>query len=257
MGSLRLAVRFPLILLCIFVTLALMVAGGMFGAKRFNRKVMCASFAVGAVLIGLRIHTQGKLADARPLLLVSNHFSYIDLFAIGSTIPAAFTPKSEIAGWPIIGTLSKMAGCVFIDRRPSKTMEAKTVLEQSRATGEIICLFPEGTTNEGRKLLPFKSSFFSIAEKAEVAVQPLSIVYTQLNNKPLDTAGLPIVGWYGDALLFPHLVQFLRQKNADVTLVFHAPVMGSAFPSRKELAAYCQQQVERAYQTLLPQLFAA
>lgn len=247
MVLLRLWIRAPLVIACVLVTLLLMSAGGLLGARRFNRRIMCLSFLVGAWLFGLHVTTHGKLSPARPLLLVSNHFSYLDLFAIGSHIPASFTPKSEIASWPVIGMLCKMAGCRFIDRRTTKTMENKRALEQAREEGEIISLFPEGTTNEGHSILPFKSSFFSLAEQADITVQPLSIIYTHLNGKRVNADALPVIGWYGDALFFPHVVQFLKQRSAAVTLHFHPAVHGKDFASRKELALYCQKTVASAF----------
>lgn len=243
MGYLRLTLRLPLIVLCVLTTLLLMSLCSLFQAPRANRKIMCLAFNAGALVLGLRISTQGHLAKERPLLLVSNHFSYLDLFAIGSVVPAAFTPKSEIAGWPIIGKLCKMAGCLFIDRRPTQTLHNKKALEEAKASGDVISLFPEGTTNDGTLVLPFKSSFFSLAERKEVSVQPLTVVYTELNGRTLNTDALPIIGWYGDAYFFPHLVELMKQKHAAVRLVFHRPVSGSHFASRKELALYCHQKI--------------
>lgn len=255
MQYIRFIIKAPLVILCVLITLCAMSILGLLGLARFNRRIMCLSFAAGCVIVGLRVSVKGELSKQRPLLLVSNHFSYLDLFAIGKVVPAAFTPKSEIAGWPVIGTLCKMAGCVFIDRRPSKTLENKKLLEKAREGGEVISLFPEGTTNEGRSVLPFKSSFFSLADSGDVAVQPLSVVYTHFNGKPLDAAALPVVGWYGDAFFFPHIAAFLKHKSAHVTLVFHEAVKGNQFASRKELAHYCHQQIETPFIEMLPNLY--
>ncbi len=255
MQYIRFILKAPLVILCVLMTLCAMGICSLLGLRRLNRRIMCLSFATGCVIVGLRVSVKGALSAERPLLLVSNHFSYLDLFAIGKIVPAAFTPKSEIAGWPVIGTLCAMAGCVFIDRRPSKTLENKKLLEEARIGGEVISLFPEGTTNEGRSMLPFKSSFFSLADSGDVAVQPLSVVYTHFNGKPLDEAALPVVGWYGDAFFFPHIAAFLKHKSAHVTLVFHEAVTGSRFASRKELAQYCRQQIEKPFVEMLPNLY--
>ncbi len=254
---LRLYLRLPLVVLCILITLLLMSLCSLLRATQANRRIMCTAFKIGSLILGLRIRTQGHLSQDRPLLLISNHFSYLDLFAIGSVVPAAFTPKSEIASWPVIGTLCKMAGCLFIDRRASQTLQNKKSLDAAQARGDIISLFPEGTTNEGKAILPFKSSFFSLAEHADLTVQPLSVIYTHLNGQALDLAALPVVGWYGDAYFFPHLVDFLKQKNSDVLLAFHKPVNGRDFASRKELAAYCKQQVEAPFFVMQPEIFKA
>lgn len=256
MGALRLFIRAPLLVSVILTSLLLMTLGSLLKRPDINRAIVKTAFTLGSKLLGLRIHLQGKLSPKRPLLLVSNHFSYLDLFAIGSYVPAAFTPKSEIAGWPIIGPLCKMAGCLFIDRRASQTIENKRLLENARQRGEIISLFPEATTNEGFNVLPFKSSYFSLPMETDIAVQPMTVVYTNLNNAPVTRDGLPVIGWYGDMTFFPHLVQFLKQKNADVKLIFHPVVEGKSFPSRKELAYHCWEQISERYKAELPKLSA-
>jgi 1-acyl-sn-glycerol-3-phosphate acyltransferase len=214
--------------------------------RKVTRGIMRTAFVAGAWVWGIRIRTQGTLAEARPLMIVSNHFSYLDMFVLGSQVPAAFTPKREIRSWPVIGFMCKVSGCLFIDRRPASILANKTTLDKSVSDGDIISLFPEGTTNEGTALLPFKSSLFSIALERGMAVQPVSVAYTRLNGKPIDAATRPVVGWYGDALFFPHVITFLKQKHVDAEIVYHPPVRANDFASRKELALYCHDVIEKA-----------
>jgi len=214
-------------------------------AEKLNALMMQLSFYVGCLIWGVHVKVQGTLARERPLLMVSNHFSYLDVFALGGKIPARFTPKSEIASWPVIGFMCKITGCVFIDRRAAKTLHNKSALDYAMNQGSIISLFPEGTTNDGTALLPFKSSFFSLAEYKAVAVQPVSVVYTKLSGKKIDAGNRLLVGWYGDALFFPHVITFLQQRTVEVTLVFHDAVKGDAFESRKAIASYCRDVIEK------------
>jgi 1-acyl-sn-glycerol-3-phosphate acyltransferase len=244
-GTLRLLLRSAFTLACILLIILLMSITWCLGARRATRVIMQNAFRFGAPVWGIRIRTSGTLASSRPLIIVSNHFSYLDLFVLGSKIPAAFTPKSEVRSWPVIGFMCKVAGCLFIDRRPTKTLENKHLLERALATGDIISLFPEGTTNEGKGLLPFKSSFFSLAEQTGIEVQPLSVYYTQIDGRPITEADLPVVGWYGDSYFFPHMAQYLRHKGVDAVLVYHTPVRASDFASRKELARHCQSVIEQ------------
>lgn len=85
------------------------------GARRF---CSCLAFKGVNALFGIRVHLHGSLSPKRPLMLVSNHSSYVDIFVLGSRLPIAFTPKKEIASWPIIGYCCKLAGCVFVERTP-------------------------------------------------------------------------------------------------------------------------------------------
>ena len=77
-----------------------------------------------------------------------------------------------------------------------------------------------------------------------IPVQPASIFYTKLNGRAVTQADYPSIGWYGEALFFPHLMHFLKQESLEATLVFHAPVTPSQFASRKELALYCRGIIE-------------
>ncbi|MEI7669302.1 MAG: lysophospholipid acyltransferase family protein [Pseudomonadota bacterium] len=217
-------------------------------STKISRKISIATFLIISKFFGLKVKIEGELAKSRPILLVSNHFSYIDVLALlNVSLNLRFTPKKEIASWTIIGSICKMSGCVFIDRNRSKTNDNKIMLDNAFKEDGIIALFPEGTTNEGIEVLPFKSSYFSIAEENDIAVQPLSIIYTKLDGKPITKETLPIVGWYGDMEFFPHLIALLKHKSFEVKLVFHAPVKGSDFNSRKELAKYCHDVIQSSF----------
>jgi len=240
---LRLTIRIILTIIVLLLFLLPFFVTSKMRNKRANGKCVRLAFYLGCALWGIKVKTQGRISQALPLLVVSNHFSYLDVFALGSSMEMCFTPKSEVAGWPVIGFFCKITGCIFIDRRPSQTLRNKSNLDDAIAGGSIVSLFPEGTSNDGSRLLPFKSSFFSIAENQGLTVQPVSVVYTRLNDESITSENRHIVGWYGDMEFFPHLMTFLRQKSLEVTLVFHDAVNSKDFTSRKELASYCQDVI--------------
>jgi len=253
-GIVRLVVRTALSLACVFLIIIMMSVTWSLGCRRTTRAIMQGAFIFGAWVWGIHIRTSGTLAKGRPLIVVSNHFTYLDLFVLGSHIPAAFTPKSEIRSWPVIGLMCLVSGCLFIDRRSSQTLDNKQRLQAALAAGDIISLFPEGTTNDGTGLQKFKSSFFSLAEESAVEVQPVSIVYTALDDNPLNAASRPVIGWYGDSEFFPHAAHYLQQKSVRAELVFHSPVRASDFASRKELALHCQSVIEKPLQKMIESL---
>lgn len=244
MSGVRLGIRVVLSLLWLLLLVVLLLFARPRRHPYANATIRLLAFQIGAALWGIRIRVEGDIAKTRPLLLVSNHFSYLDVFALGALLPARFTPKSEVAGWPFIGFMCRLMRCVFIDRRPSQTLRNREALEQACAENPVISLFPEGTTNEGGELLPFRSALFSLAEERRIPVQPVTIRYESLNGAPLGPEARAIVGWYGDAEFFPHLKHFLRQRYVDVTVIFHDPVLAEEFPSRKALAGYCRAVIE-------------
>lgn len=247
-GVLRLILRILFSAGCILAITVMMSVTWALGARRVTRAIMQASFRIGAFVWGIRIRITGAPARARPLLIVSNHFSYLDLFVLGSVLPVAFTPKSEIRSWPILGFMCRASGCLFIDRRASRTLSNKKLLEEALSAGDIISLFPEGTTNDGTGLLPFKTSFFSLAKENGIPVQPVSISYTKFNGHKVTPADYPSIGWYGDAYFFPHVAHYLRQRGVEARIIFHPPVEPERFASRKELALYCRDVIAAGIQ---------
>ncbi len=213
------------------------------------RKKRCAenfiqfSFSVICVIIGLRVKVEGELASVRPLLMVSNHISYLDIMILGAKTPAIFTPKSDMSGWPVISNICRLLNCIFIERSSDKIREAQVKIHETLANDGVVSLFPEGTTGNGRHVLPFKSSLFSIAEEKiagkELFIQPAIISYKAIGSLPIDSTQWPMVAWYGDMFLAPHLWKLLQLGKIDAKLTLLPAVTLSQFGNRKLLAAHC------------------
>ncbi len=207
-------------------------------------------------IVGLRVRREGLPDTRRPLLLVSNHVSYLDILALGGLVPVAFTPKSEIAYWPVIGYFCRMAGCVFIDRRPRAVETHRKALEDALRWGSQIVLFPEGTTGSGEGLLPFHSAFFRMVEWVrgdlgrELPIQPVAIAYHALDGVPLSAGTRPQVAWIGDAEFGPHILPLLGHRRIDVSITFLPPFMPEA-ADRKALAARCEAEIASALSNAL------
>ncbi|MFA6311137.1 MAG: lysophospholipid acyltransferase family protein [Sterolibacterium sp.] len=135
-------------------------------------------------MLGLRLEISGPAAPARDDdgaiqgLLVANHVSWLDVFVISSLAPATFVCKSEVRHWPLIGSLCANTGTVFLERG-SKFAAQRThqALAEKLRQGEQVALFPEGTTGEGRALMPFRAALLQSAIDAGSPVQPLAIRY--------------------------------------------------------------------------------
>lgn len=165
-------VKSLLLILWIFFSTCLLWLVKKTGKKKWRDRFCNFAFAVICVIIGIRVKVEGEVAGARPLLLVSNHISYLDILILGWKTTARFTPKNDIAKWPVISTVCRLLDCVFIDRANGSIKEVRGKIYNGLAAGEVISLFPEGTTGNGRRILPFKSSLFSIAEE-KINMKPL------------------------------------------------------------------------------------
>ncbi|HEU0118431.1 MAG TPA: lysophospholipid acyltransferase family protein [Alphaproteobacteria bacterium] len=194
-------------------------------------------------VMGFRIRVHGAISQVRPTFFVSNHTSYLDVPILGSVIPASFVAKAEVRGWPIIGMLCARQRTVFIERRATRIADQRNELREHLDKGESLILFPEGTSSDGLAALPFKSSFFSTVEGTHTQVQPVSIICAELDGMPITRAFRMLYAWVGDMDFAPHLWKVFKRGHLTVDIVFHAPVDPKAFPDRKVLAAYCQQQV--------------
>ena len=210
-------------------------------------------------LLGFRIHVHGEMAKERPLLLTANHTSWTDIVILGSLRKMAFIAKAEVAKWPLFGMLAKLQRTVFIDReRRGKTHHQASEIALRLAAGDAMVLFAEGTTNDGNRVLPFKTSLFGAAQVAirdadveTVTVQPVAIAYTRIHGIPMGRTHRPLVAWPGDVPLAPSLIHLLKEGAVDVDVWFGEPVVIDAKTDRKALARTIEDRVRAMVQTSL------
>ena len=199
---------------------------------------------IGALkLAGVRVTVEGALSRERPLMLVSNHTSYLDIFVLGTLSPLSFTPKKEIRSWPVIGFFCVLADCVFVERKPTEITEAKAQMERRLDKDKVLCLFPEGTTSNGKTVLPFRSGFLSLAEDYEMPVQPATIAYTHIGNAPLTDARREEVAWVGEATFFGHLIRFLGLPFVQARVTMHPLLRLSEDQDRKALTKAAESTI--------------
>lgn len=204
-------------------------------------------------LLDIRIETRGTQSTAKPTLFVCNHSSYLDISVLGSLIRGSFVAKAEVADWPFFGFLAKLQRTVFVDRqRRSAAHHQRDQLARRLDAGDNLILFPEGTSNDGNRTLPFRSALFGVAERAAengepapapLTIQPISLAYVRLNGMPIGRSLRPFLAWYGDMELMDHLWKVAGLGRITVTVEFHPPVTLAQFGSRKALSEYCQRAV--------------
>jgi 1-acyl-sn-glycerol-3-phosphate acyltransferase len=205
-----------------------------------------------AKIFGIQLIVRGTPCPDRPVLFVANHASYLDIVVVGALVRAAFVAKKEVRQWPGIGFMAKLGRTVFIERHPRRSKDQKDqMLSRLMSIGESLVLFPEGTSNDGNRVLPFKSALLSVAETCLpdgrlLPVQPVSIAYTHLGGLPMGRGWRPYFAWYGDMELAPHLWTVLGLGRLTVEVDFHAPVDLAQFGSRKALADHCYHTIRHA-----------
>lgn len=203
-------------------------------------------------LFGVRVVEQGRRPGQAATLVLANHLSWLDIPVIGALMPLSFVAKSEIAGWPGVGFLAKLQRSVFIDRgRRGATAEVNTTIAHRLARGEVIVLFAEGTTGDGNRLLPFRSSLVGAVRAAladpevrEIVLQPLALAYVRRNGLPVTRRERPDVAWYGDMELVPHLKTFFRAGPLDAVVTWGEPIRFDG--DRKQATALAEAAVREA-----------
>ncbi|WP_372833141.1 lysophospholipid acyltransferase family protein [Puniceibacterium confluentis] len=182
-----------------------------------------------------------------PGAVVANHSSWLDIFALNARKNVYFVSKSEVAGWPGIGWLARATGTVFIRRDPRDAAQQAKMFEERLLHRHRLLFFPEGTSTDGLRVLPFKSTlfaaFFANGLKHELQIQPVSVIYHAPEGEDPR-----FYGWWGDMSFGEHLLKTLAaRRQGIVELVYHPPVRIDAFPNRKSLASHLETQVRAGH----------
>ena len=215
-------------------------------------------------LFGIKLHIEGAVAPDKPVLLVSNHTSWLDITVLSAVAPLSVVGKKEVAGWPFVSWLAKLQRSVFVDRqRRSAVGETTNEIMARLATGDTVVLFAEGTSSDGNRVLPFKTSLFAAAKPPakpaaaappgppDVVVQTLSLVYTRLHGVPINRWARPIVGWFGDMEMQSHAWSLLKAGPLDVRIRIGAPIPLGDFADRKDLARRSEAEIRENVVRLL------
>jgi 1-acyl-sn-glycerol-3-phosphate acyltransferase len=197
-------------------------------------------------ILGVRLEIEGAVTPGTPTLLVSNHTSWLDIPVLSAVAPVSFIAKSEVGRWPFVSALARLQRTVFVDRTKRVSIgDTATEMTRRLAEGDALVLFAEGTSTDGNRVLPFKSSLFAAAKPtvptssgkhSPVVVQTVSIVYSRLHGIPLGRADRTLVGWYGDMDMQSHAWELLQAGPLDVIVRIGPAMSLDDFANRKELA---------------------
>ncbi|MGR3540855.1 MAG: lysophospholipid acyltransferase family protein [Hasllibacter sp.] len=247
-GWARIAWRAPSLVVLVFGCLALLLLVRLLEAPLFGlRRPWTPSITVFVCRNALRIlgirRTVAGTPMRRPGAWVANHSSWLDIFALNSAHRIYFVAKAEVAGWPGIGWLARATGTVFIERRRSRAAEHRGLFEDRLRAGHHLVFFPEGTSTDGARLLPFKPTLFEAFFTAGIdglAIQPVAMTWT-----PPPGARPEVHGWWGDMGVAPHVLAMLAApRGGEVHLSFGAPVPVEG--GRKQVAALLERAVRGA-----------
>ncbi len=223
-------------------------------SRRLSKRLPVRYHMLVCRILGVKITRKGAENLDAAHLIVANHVSWLDIPVMSALAPVSFIAKKEVAGWALFGLLARLQRCLFVDReKRSATGRFMADMQKRLAGGDVLVLFPEGTSSDGNRVLPFRSALMGAAEMSlpgpagsdpgPVAVQPVTLAYTRLNGLPMGRRNRPYFAWYGDMQILPHIWEAIKVGAVDVTVEFHDPVTLDEFGNRKALAQYCEQRI--------------
>lgn len=188
-------------------------------------------------LLGLEVRREGEPMRGAGAV-VANHSSWLDILAINAARPVVFVSKAEVAGWPGIGWLARATGTVFVRREArGKTLAQVAAIRARIEGGEAVVLFPEGTSADGRRVLPFKPALLAAVPPGAV-VQPVTLSWTAPEGEDAR-----FYGWFGGQDFGPHALTVLAvRRPGGVVLTWHPPIP-AAGQDRKALAREAEARV--------------
>ena len=181
-------------------------------------------------------------------VIIANHVGYIDGIVLGSIFPIVFVSKKEVRSWPIVGQWNILCGTVFIDRQ-HKEQVGLLVQEMSRKLKHEanILLFPEGTSTNGERMLPFQTVPLAAPLRSRSVIMPATLVYKSLDDVPVNTANRDLIYWYGNMDFVSHFWKLLALRSIEVLVTIQPKVECFRYSDnsagRKKLAEDCYNRV--------------
>lgn len=188
--------------------------------KRRWRAHLASDYAkIGAWLLGLNVMTRNEEPRGQGFLMVGNHLSYLDLLIIASQRPVTFVTSREIRELPVLGWITQLAGCLYVERRnksnlPNEVKEIREALE----LGLDVVVFPEATSTNGESVLRFRRPLFAAARLSSREVAPFCINYREIDGSRIDRSNRDRICWYGDMGFVSHLFGVCQARSIQVGL---------------------------------------
>jgi len=204
-----------------------------------NRRIRAWSAKLLAILaIRLSIRGNPPQGGAHGAMVVANHISWLDIFVLNAVQPLRFVSKAEVRDWPLIGRLVRSAGTLFIERgKRQDTGRANRDIEHALLAGDLVALFPEGTTSDGTELKHFHASLLQPAVDAGTPLYPVALRFLKENGE-IDSAP----AYIGDLSFVECLQQILSRPAIHAELHFCAAISPHGL-NRRQLAGHAHNLI--------------
>ncbi len=211
-----------------------------------NLNVLLAKFIVTA--LNFDIKQTGPLPKEGSIV-IGNHMSYLDTLIYLSRFKCLFVTSVDMGRRPFLGQITWLSGCLFVERRNPRHLhkELKTI-KKYFDNGFMVCFFPEGTSSDGRQVLPFKKSLFQLGLETLAPIQPIVLTYKSIDGVKFGDSNRDKVCWYGDLSFYKHFMTLMTLKEVKIELQALSPILSSDFKNRKELSDISHKAISEQYQ---------
>ncbi len=217
--------------------------------KKFLIKLSVWHSKILLKIFGFSLIMKGTPPLNNGTLIIGNHMSYLDILIYLSFFECLFVTSVETKEKPFLGSITSLAGCLFVERRnPRNLLNELKIIKKHFDHNLSICIFPEGTSSNGEKILPFKKSLFQLPIKTKCPIQPIVLKYTLINDKPFGLHNCDLVCWYGKHQPFlKHLFTLFSLKKITAQIEILTQIDSKIFRDRKEASNNCYQILSDEY----------
>jgi lyso-ornithine lipid O-acyltransferase len=231
--------------------------------KRFFIRNIRFWTRVGLVPLNVRLEVIGhdeRFKSGKNYLLVSNHLSYLDILVTSAVKECLFVTSVDLGQTGFYGTVAELGGSVFVERRkPGGVARDIRRVAQELKAGFDVLLYPEGTSSNGRELLPFKRGLFLSAGQAQRDIIPVCIRYTEIDGASFDAENADLVCWHGEMNFLKHVARVLTLDSVKVEIIFHetVPFAATQNANQREQAAQMRGLASRCREVIAASYFRA
>lgn len=189
-----------------------------------------------------------ELMSKKNFLIVSNHMSYFDILVMSSVLPCVFVTSVDMGESGFLGTLAELGGSIFVERR-NRTQIDRDLASMTKALkdGFNVLIYPEGTSTNGQRVLPFKKSLLMSAVQSNRDIMPVCLKYLEIDGEEFNEKNADKICWYGEMKFLGHLLGAFKFNSVKVRLEFLKPIEVKPDSTRDELAKVAFESIDSVY----------
>lgn len=220
-------------------------------SERRLRYVQIVSWYCGLALklLNFKYTVKNRPSDDQHYLFVGNHLGFFDIFVLAAIKPSLFITSVDMRETPGLGLLTEMGGCLYVERRNRSNIHNELIqIRETLKAGFNVVLYPEGTSTDGRQVMPFKKTLMTAVAGTGVPIMPMVINFRKANNEPMSDKYRNCIAWYGDISFLEVLVGAFSLKSADIEFEFCEPIHCHTEEDRRHVAEAVYKAVVSKYQ---------